>query len=76
MSRTQTHHFRDSNKNRSLFSNAQSPFKNVQQTYVYARTPKAVNPEGQFESVIKNRTRTRWELKNQTFEFEWPKDEC
>jgi hypothetical protein len=75
MSRTQSHHFRDSNNNRSLFSNANSPFKHVEQTYVYARLPKPTNPEGPFDRVIKNRVRNKWELKNHTYEFEWPKNE-
>jgi hypothetical protein len=75
MSRTQSYHFRDNNKNRSLYTNAASPFKHVEQTYVYARLPKPSNPEGQFDRLVKNRMRNKWELKNQTFEFDWPKNE-
>jgi hypothetical protein len=72
MARTQTHHFREHNRNRSLFANAESPFKVVQQTYVYAKQPKPAHPEGQFQPLQRPRTRTAWEMKNHTFEFEWP----
>jgi hypothetical protein len=75
MSRTQNFHFRENNRNRSMFSSAQSGFKNVQQTYVYANLPKAVNPEGQFDRLVKPRVRSKWDMKNQTFEFEWPRPE-
>jgi len=67
MSRTQSFHYREHNRNRSLFTNANSPFKCVQQTYVYARQPKAFNPEGQFEKINKNTGRSQWEMKNHTF---------
>jgi hypothetical protein len=67
MASTQSHHFRDNNKNRSLYTNTASPFKHVEQTYVYARLPRPSNPEGQFNRLIKNRARNNWELKNQTF---------
>lgn len=73
MSRTQTFHYREQNKNRSLFSNTQSGFKHVQQTYVYANLPKPNNPEGQFDRLLKPRVRSKWEMKNHTFEFEWPR---
>ena len=59
-----------------MFSNANSGFKHVEQTYVYARTPKANNPEGQFDRLVKPKTRTKWEMKNQTFEFDWPKPQA
>ena len=59
-----------------MFSNASSPFKQVEQTYVYARLPKPANPEGQFDRVVKPRWRNTWEMKNHTFELEWPKPEA
>ena len=75
MSRTQNHHFREHNRNRSMFSNATAGFTNVQQTYVYAKQPQVANPEGQFGKLSRNRLRSKWEMKNNTFEFEWPKQE-
>ena len=44
MSRTQSYHYRGSNRNRSLHMNPASPFKQVEQTYVYAGLTRAVNP--------------------------------
>ena len=52
-----------------MFSNAASPFKHVEQTYVYARLPRPSNPEGQFDKLVKPRWRTKWEMKNHTFEL-------
>ena len=52
-----------------MFSNAACPFKHVEQTYVYARLPRPSNPEGQFDRLVKLRSRTKWEMKNHTFEL-------
>lgn len=76
MSRTQTHHFRESNRNRSMFSHAAAPFQNVQQTYVYAKQPQVPRPEGHFGALNRKRMRTKWEMKDHTFELEWPKPEA
>ena len=67
MSRTQTHHYRDHNRNRSLFVNPSAPFKVVKQTYVYAGLTRPLNPEAQFDRVVAPRQRTKWEMKNHTF---------
>ena len=58
-----------------MFSNAAGSFQNVQQTYIYARNPQVVKPEGHFSKLGRSRLRSKWEMKNHTFELEWPKPE-
>ena len=63
MNRTQSYHSRENNRNRSLFSNDNRPFKQVEQTYVYPNLTKPVNPESNFDISVKPRQRTKWEMK-------------
>ena len=46
---------------------------NVRQTYVYENKPKVQNTGGSFEIVPRKKIRSHWEMKNHTFELEWPK---
>ena len=76
MGRTQSFHQRDHDRRGSMFSNPTSPFKHVEQTYVYARLPRPTNPEAPFDRLVKPRIRTKWEMKNHTFNLEWPKPQA
>ena len=75
MNRTQNFHERGQHKPGSMFTNPSSPFKHVEQTYVYARLPRPSNPECSFDRLAKPRARSKWEMKDHTFNLDWPKPE-
>lgn len=62
-------------RNRSLNQDSNSSFMAVRQTYAYADLKKPKNASSQFESVPKKKARSFWEMKNHTFELEWPRKE-
>ena len=64
----------DSTASSGLYEDRQSLYKSVRQTYVYQNKPKYPdNLSGQFQSVQKKKPRSIWEMKNHTYELEWPK---
>ena len=60
-------------RNQSLNNDSGSSFMSVRQTYAYADVNRPKNVSAQFENVQKKKARSYWEMKNHTFELEWPK---
>lgn len=57
------------------YEDKQGFFKTVRQTYVYENKAKYPdNTSGQFLSIPKKKARSLWEMKNHTYELEWPKE--
>ena len=73
MNRTQSHYLRANSKNRSMHHDNSSAFHGIKQTYIYKNLPKPTNTSGQFEGIPRKTIRSEWEMKNHSFEFEWPK---
>lgn len=73
MNRTQSHYFRSNHKRGAMFNDNQASFHGIKQTYVYKNLQKPTNSTSQFEDVPRKKIRSEWEMKNHSFEFEWPK---
>ena len=72
MGKTNYFHSRDRN-NKNLFQNSSSGFKPTVRQKIYETQPQVQNRSGQFEAIPNKKIRSKWEMKNNTFELEWPK---
>ena len=56
-----------------MYNDTSSAFHGIKQTYIYKDLPKPTNAGGQFEGIPRKTIRSEWEMKNHSFEFDWPK---
>lgn len=63
-------------RRKGIYRDEQSFFQVVKDVSVYHQERRDANKEGQFHIIKRRPPRLMWELKDQTFYFDWPKKEA
>lgn len=63
-------------RKKGMHRDEQSFFNVVKTSNIYESEQRDANSGGQFQLVQKSRPRNRWELRDHTFNFDWPKPQA